>query len=277
MAISAAGFVPSRAAIDRRLGRCSPPIAEPRTAAGPLVTGHFASAKLGRDASWTIAYPPGHQPGDRLRVLLLLHGAGWGQRGWFGAMRFHRHLADAVASGAAPFALAAVDGGPLFWHPRAGGADPLGMLTGEFLPLLAHHGLLVPAAPSAAVPPGRRIAVLGCSMGGYGALLLAETWPGLCAGVFASSPAVWDTDPGGGAFDSAADFARHDVLSRASALRGQQVRIWCGASDPLRYAARQLADRVPTATLRISEGCHDPVFWEHLAPEQLHLAATALT
>jgi pimeloyl-ACP methyl ester carboxylesterase len=95
--------------------------------------------------------------------------------------------------------------------------------------------------------------------------------------VFASSPAVWDTDPGGGAFDSAADFARHDVLARSAALRGQPVRIWCGASDPLQRGARQLAERVPGAILRISEGCHDPVFWEHLAPDQLRLAAAALS
>jgi enterochelin esterase-like enzyme len=218
---AAVGVLPGQAALDRTLGRCDVDVPEPRAAAGPMVRGEFASAKLRRQVAYTIAYPPGHEPGAPLPVCLLLHGAGWGQRGWFDAMRFHRHLADATVAGAAPFALAAADGGPLFWHRRASGEDPQAMLTDEFLPLLGARALRT-----------TRIAVLGCSMGGYGALLLGAMRPALCAAVVASSPAVWASYTGGGAFDSAEDFARYDVLHRARALARTPVRVDCGDHDP---------------------------------------------
>jgi S-formylglutathione hydrolase FrmB len=70
-------------------------------------------------------------------------------------------VAGAVRAGAAPFALAAPDGGNGYWHRHAFD-DPLGMLVDELLPLLESRGLRID-----------RIAVAGWSMGGYGALLCA--------------------------------------------------------------------------------------------------------
>jgi acetyl esterase/lipase len=257
-----AGVLPGQAALDRRLGRCDVEVPEPRAAAGPLVRGEFASAQLRRQVAYTIAYPPGRATGARLPVCLLLHGAGWRQDGWFRAMRFHRHLADAVVAGAPPFALAAADGGPLFWHRRANGDDPQAMLTDEFLPLLAARGLRVAG-----------IGVLGCSMGGYGALLLGAMRPDLCAAVVASSPAVWASYTGGGAFDSAADFRRYDVLHRAGALAGTPVRVDCGEQDPGRSGSQALARQLPSGSVHFSPGCHDPRFWEQRAPAQLAFVA----
>ncbi len=257
--------MPGKAQLDRRLGRCDVSRPEPPAEAGPLVTGRFDSVHRRTTVDYTIAYPPGHRAGDRLGVCVLLHGAGWGQRGWFDAMRFHRHLAGAVATGTPPFALAACDGGRLFWHRRTHGEDPQAMVQTEFLPLLARRGLITD-----------RIAVLGCSMGGYGALLLAATEPGRCAAAVASSPAVWTSYPGGDAFDSAADFARHDLLAQAGQLRGMPVRVECGESDPFRPGVAALRDRLPAGAVRFEPGCHEPAFWEHLAPGQLAFVGTAL-
>jgi pimeloyl-ACP methyl ester carboxylesterase len=214
---------------------------------------------------YTIAYPPGRGTGDQLPVCVLLHGAGWDRRGWFDAMRFHRHLADAVIGGSAAFALAACDGGQLYWRPQASGEDPQAMVVEELLPALAKRGL--------ATGPGQRIAVLGCSMGGYGALLLGQARPELCAAVVASSPAIAVDDAG----SSMIEFARQDVVAGAGRLRGIPLRVDCGESDPLLPGVLALRRYLPDpAAVRIRPGCHDPVFWEHLAPTQLPFVAAAL-
>jgi pimeloyl-ACP methyl ester carboxylesterase len=119
--------------------------------------------------------------------------------------------------------------------------------------------------------------VLGCSMGGYGALLLGAMRPELCAAVVASSPAIWPRYPGGGAFDSASDFARHDVLARAGALAGLAVRVDCGEHDPGRAGTAALARRLPRGIVHYSKGCHDPLFWESRAQAQLTFVGAALS
>ena len=60
-------------------------------------------------------------------------------------------------------AVATVDGGNSYWHARRSGVDPASIIVQELLPLLARKGL-----------DTERIALMGWSMGGYGALLLAS-------------------------------------------------------------------------------------------------------
>ena len=99
-------------------------------------------------------------------------------RTWPPDEALQRHL-DA---GGAPFAIAAVDGGNTWWHPRADGSDTQSMLVKEFVPFLASRGYDL-----------GRIGLFGLSMGGFGSLLLASQGrlPGVRA-VAAMSPAVWD-------------------------------------------------------------------------------------
>src|SRR5437879_3178454 len=101
-----------------------------------------------------------------------------------------------------PMALVTVDGGPGYWNPHPGD-NPLGMLTGELIPLCRRRGL---------GRPPRWIGVMGISMGGYGALLLAERRPDLVAAAAAISPAIWISydqarAANAGAYASAADCA----------------------------------------------------------------------
>jgi hypothetical protein len=67
----------------------------------------------------------------------------------------------------APMAVVTVDGGGGYWNPHPND-DPMAMVIEELIPMCQHRGL--------GAPPDR-IATMGISMGGYGALLLAESTP----------------------------------------------------------------------------------------------------
>src|SRR3954469_7666186 len=179
----------------------------PTVKSGGIVTGAFnSSARQGRRVRWAVAYPPGAATDEALPVALVLHGRGDNFADSFGSHALDRFLADAVQTGTPPFALAAMDGGEhTHGHPRAGGDDPQRMLLDEFLPMLRARGL-----------PTARIGLSGWSMGGCGALLLAERLGSAgCAVVAVDSPALWraagDTAPG--AFDNAGDYARNNVFA----------------------------------------------------------------
>jgi enterochelin esterase-like enzyme len=227
-----------------------------------VLGGSFDSAARQAPTGWSIAYPPGTEAGDALPFLLVLHGRGDDHRAVLGSHALGAFLAQAVRRGTAPFALVAVDGGDHdYWHPRASGADTQKMLVDELLPLVATHGLRVD-----------RFALGGWSMGGYGALLLAERLgPSRVTAVAVDSPAIWtraaDTAPG--AFDSRQDFEKHDVLRQAAALRRIPIRVTCGTGDPFLPGVRALLAVQPHAEHDIGSGGHDLGWWRHAAPGQL--------
>ncbi|SBT40178.1 alpha/beta hydrolase [Micromonospora auratinigra] len=266
-----AEVLPGKATLDNLLGRCDARAPDaPRAAVPAPVTGTFRSAARRREVGFAIAYPPGYAPGAPLPVCLALHGYASDARAAVHAGAYPEFLAGALPQGAAPFALAAPDGGDGYWHPHADD-DPLGMLVDEFLPLLAGRGLRTD-----------RVAVAGWSMGGYGALLAALTHPRRFRLVVATSPAVFHSygdarrvNPG--AFDSADEWARHDVTARAREFAGLPVRIAIGAADPFAPAVRTLRDRLPDpGVVRISTGCHDGDFWTSVAPGQVRAISAAL-
>jgi enterochelin esterase-like enzyme len=242
----------------------------PSAAAGRHASGVLTSTARGRDVRWWVAYPPGRHVGDALPVTLVLHGRGGNERSAFEELELDRYLADVVAGGAPAFALAAIDGGDHgYWHRRADGDDPGGMLLDEFVPLLATQGLVT-----------SRVGVFGWSMGGYGALLLAETaGRERIAAVAADSPALWSdhAESAAGAFDGATDFAAHDVMAGADRLAGIPVRIACGDRDPFYDAVRAFARDVPDlAGTDFSTGAHTDTFWRRTAPDQLRFLASTL-
>jgi pimeloyl-ACP methyl ester carboxylesterase len=248
-----AGVLPGRYRVGRLLGACDVGGPPPATAApGPLRFASFPSRHRGRPVAYGVAWPPGSGPGDRLPVCLLLHAAAGNQRTPFDRLRLHHHLAQAVgADGLGPFALASADGRGSGWRP-APGDDPFGMLLDELLPLLSGLGLRT--------TPGQ-VGVLGWSMGGGGALRLAEAHPGRLAAVVATSPAV------------AASGAE---VAGAGRLAGVAVKADCGANDPFAPATRALAAALPGAEIAVTKGCHDGSFWLRQAPAQLRFLAAAL-
>jgi S-formylglutathione hydrolase FrmB len=205
--------------------------------------------------------------GLTLPVCLVLHGRGDSARSLIGPLAAQAFLAAAAATGVAPFALAAVDGGETYWHRRADGDDPETMLLDEVLPRLAAQGLST-----------NRFAAYGWSMGGYGALLLARRQPARVVAVAASSPAVWHSfgDAAAGAFDSAADFADHRVLG-AGPARGVGYRIDCGDADPFSRVDHELAAELAATERGFPAGCHDFGFWRRQLPAQLAFLGRALS
>ena len=234
----------------------------------------FASTVLGRHVDYGIALPPGRDLGTPLPVAFCLPGRGGDPRSVFDGLHLPDFLAQVVGGGARPFALAAVDGGQSYWHRRASGEDRLAMLVDEFVPLCRRrYGLGGDKA---------RRAGMGWSMGGYGVLLAAETYPRLFSSVTAGSPAVWPTyqDMMNGprdAFDSAADFAAHDVIGHAARLAPTPVRIDCGTADPFYPFVRQLEPQLPAGdVVHFSFGAHTPAYWRSVAPQQLRFVARHL-
>ena len=116
-------------------------------------------------------------------------------------------------------------------------------------------------------------------MGGYGALLAAETQPDRFRAVAAASPALW-TSPGAtaeGAFDDADDYEQHDVYRQAARLAALTMRIDCGTHDPFYDAARTFADDLqPAPETSFGSGFHDAAYWRSVAPAQLRTIIRAL-
>jgi pimeloyl-ACP methyl ester carboxylesterase len=258
------GLLPGQSRLDRTLGRCDVTVPPADTTPGPAVRGVFDSARRRRAVNFMIVYPQRARAGDRLPVCLVLHGYGGSASDAINGGRYDRHLRSG-------FVLAAMDGGPGYWHPHASD-DPLGALLDEFVPLLgSRYGLVVD-----------RYAVLGWSMGGYGALLAAITQPSRVAAAVASSPAIWRSyaeahrvNPG--AFDAAAEWARHDLIGRAGEFRGLRVRVDCGEHDSFTPGVRAFRDRLPDpSVVHLAKGCHDDHFWQHVAPDQLRFIGEAL-
>lgn len=219
---------------------------------------------------WTIKYPPGHQPGDRLPVVISLHGRGASHRTTFTTLGLGDVLDEVVNAGTGPFALASVDGGDdSYWHRRRDGTDAGAMVADEFVPLLRHRGL-----------DTSRLGLYGWSMGGYGALLLAGRHRVRARAVAVSSPALF-TSAGAtaaGAYDDAADYARNDVFAHPEWLDGLPLHIDCGTSDPFYAATRDFVARLhPHPAGGFGPGAHDDAYWRRVAPAQLRFLGRRLS
>jgi enterochelin esterase-like enzyme len=265
--------VPGRSVLDTVFGRChidTPPPAE--ATPGRTLRSSFYSRKRARSVNYMLGFPPGVAVDAVLPVCLCLHGYGENERALFDPLGYHRLLAAAVKANVPPFVLASVDGGGGYWHPHPGD-DPLGMLTTEFPVILAQHGL-----------PVDRFALLGWSMGGFGALLAATEHPATCAAVAANSPALFSSygdahrvNPG--AFSSEEEWNTWgDLPKRVGRLRDTKLRIDCGESDPFEPAVSDLRGQLPDpSVVHIAKGCHDAAFWRSLAPLQLSMIGEALS
>jgi pimeloyl-ACP methyl ester carboxylesterase len=270
------GVLPGKHILDELDGACS--VSSPTlafAAAGPSKSGQFFSVARNRTVGYTIAYPPGHAPGSALPLVISLHGFGGNHTSGLGDVTLSQALAAREDGGSLPpMALVSVDGGGLYWN-RHPGDDPMAMIVHELIPMCQRLGL-------GRSPHG--VGVIGISMGGYGALLLAEQNPRLIQTAAAISPAVWTTyaqarSANIGAFASAADFASDNIITHASALTGIPVRIASGTDDPFHTGVLALERALPkSAVVEITPGCHDGAFFgsqqhvslaflgEHLAP-----------
>jgi predicted esterase len=265
-------ILPGRSTLSRMLGLNGPAGTIPNVTAGPMTTGEFTSAaRLGKTCGFAISYPPDAAPGDKFPVLIALHGFGGSHRAaFYNGIGLDRFLAQAINKGAQPFAIASVDGGNTYWHKRTSGEDAGAMVTNEFIPLLADHGLDV-----------AKVGFLGWSMGGFGALHLgAQLGASRTAVVVAESPALWSSPSKAahGAFDSASDFLANTPVGRQKELDGIPVLIDCGTGDGFYPEAKAYAGGFATHPAGgFVAGGHNDSYWRRMAPAQLAFAAKHLT
>jgi S-formylglutathione hydrolase FrmB len=289
------GTLPGKYFLARIDGACGSPPPAPGGPPPARRVARFYSAYRRREVETVTLIPPGRASVRGLRVVIALHGAGGSATEMAGL------IAPAMTSARVTgFAVICVDGGNTYWHKRADGDDPIGMILYEVLPRAAAAGLAA-----------RRIGITGLSMGGYGALLLAErvaappalrphsssanapsTPPALprplpaVAAVAALSPAIFASYADARAasqssFDSPADFARNNVFAGLEALRRIPTWIACGADDPFQPETSLLLARLAALTGRsvqpgILSGCHDDAFWGRNLPAALSFIASHL-
>ena len=239
----------------------------PASAAPTMVTGSFVSAARGGvPTNWAIARPPGQT--KALRPVIALHGKG-SDASTVMAGGVEQGLAQAVNAGLPPFAVVAVDGGGAYWHKRASGDDAGAMVLSELIPMLGGQGL-----------DTSRVAFLGWSMGGYGALLLGgRLGPARTAAICAVSPALWLSSGAAapGAFDGPEDFAANSVFGMP-ALASIPIRVDCGDSDPFYAATKQFIAQLPNPPAGgFSPGGHNGEFWSSQLPAELTWMAPLLT
>lgn len=234
--------------------------------------GVFDSPAMGGKVPWLVAVPP---PPTGFAdfpppVVLCLTGLGDGIDAVTSGIGFPGFATEAGTK----LAFAVPGGGDdLYWHPRADGRDPLAWAVDEFLPMVEDRFRVGGTA--------QKRATLGWSMGGFGALLVAQQRPDLVTVAAALSPAVfpsYDAARSGHSytFDSAADWQRYGLWSHLDDLSGTPVRIDCGSYDPFAPTARELLRRIPGAVGNISSGCHDEAFWRRTATTSLRFLADHL-
>ena len=245
----------------------APPLDPPAQPAPTMVTGSFVSAARGGvNTNWAIARPPGQS--KPLRPVIALHGKG-SDAATVMAGGVEQGLAQAVDAGLPPFAVVAVDGGGSYWHKRASGEDSGAMVLDELIPMLPSHGL-----------DTSRVAFLGWSMGGYGALLLGgRLGSPRTAAICAVSPALWMSSGAAapGAFDGPGDFASNSVFGMP-ALASIPIRVDCGDSDPFYSATKQFIAQLPHPPAGgFSPGGHNGEFWSSQLPAELTWMAPLLT
>jgi len=270
------GVLPGKSELDQLDGACAVPAADLAGYAppGPQYSGTFYSAARQTSVGYTIAYPPGRRRGDRLPLVIALHGFGGNHTDALSGLS----PAQAVAlkpggTPLPPMALVTADGGGGYWNPHPGD-NPQAMLVDELIPLCQRAGLGAGT---------REIGVLGISMGGYGAILLAEKYPHLIGAVAAISPAIWTSyaeakSANAGAYASAPGFAAGDAVTHAGALAGVPVRVAAGSGDPFYPGVQALARALPkSAEVYFGGGCHTGSFFNSQEPPSLAFLARHLT
>jgi S-formylglutathione hydrolase FrmB len=225
-----------------------------------VLHGELRSRYVGRTLEQALVVPSGGSRGRPL--LVLLH---W--RGGSPDALLSNQLYAALArlGDRAPAILLPSGGGSSFFHDRRDGRWATYVLDEA-----------IPAALRRLHADPTRVAIGGTSMGGFGALDIARLHPGRFCAVGAHSPAIFFSAAQAmpGAFDDAADFARHDLLHGAAYGR-TPVWIDVGTRDRFRPADVAFAARA-RLTMHVWPGGHKNAYWRAHMGDYLRFYADAL-
>ena len=235
----------------------------PAAAPKPVVTERIRSMSRRTEVELIVIRPEGAVP--NLPVCLALHGRDQGAS-QFLDLGVPEMLTSVVNyQGTPPFAVVAVDGGDSYWVRRDEEDDPQAMLSDEIPTWLEQRGL--------ATTP---FAVLGISMGAYGALNYGAN--NSDPAVAAVSPALfldWAEASERDVFANEQQWAATDPLHQLNSFAGVPLGVWCGESDPFIDATRRLVDAAKPVVSEIEPGDHDEAYWRKVLPDALKFVGDA--
>jgi len=234
---------------------------------------NIQSKAVGRTLGVSVVVPAKTKPRGERPLVVFLHGRGGSDETFVGNEAVYEGLAKLGRK--API-VAFPDGGDhSYWHDRREG-DWGRYVMREVIPQIERRFGTDP----------HRVAIGGISMGGFGAYDLALLHPNRFCAVGGHSPALWfeggETAPG--AFDSAADFERNDVVDM---VRGNNdafdgMRVWndYGDGDPFRvydegFVGYLRADGADLSA-HTGSGGHDGAYWSRHWPAYLRFYANSL-
>lgn len=211
--------------------------------------------------------PPGKASGRPL--LVFLHGRGSAEESTANSA-FAKELAD--LGDRAPVVVFPNGGDHSYWHNRKDG-DWGSYVLDEVIPEAVKRFDL----------DGRRVAIGGISMGGFGAFSLARDSDRSFCAVGGHSAALWQQagDTPDGAFDDADDFSKHDVIAAARAQgaapwKGAQLWLDGGDEDPFRESGEAFASALGIP-MRHWSGAHEGKYWTAHYRDYLRFYARALS
>jgi S-formylglutathione hydrolase FrmB len=215
------------------------------------------SRAVGKTLPVTAVVPAGADADDRRPLLVFLHG-----RGAHGEDHLSAELFAGLAAlgSRAPVIVFPNGGVASYWHDRGDGAWERYVLRE-----------VIPEALRRLPADARRVAIGGISMGGFGALEIARRHPGRFCAAGGHSPAVFPSAgaTAAGAFDDAADFARHDVIAAARrdprAFAAQPLWVDAGDRDPFTPGIRALENALRAGGVDVDAhqwpGAHEGAYW----------------
>lgn len=231
------------------------------------------SEAVGRKLGVNVVVPAKTKPRGERPLLVFLHGRGGSDDTFVGNEAVFEGLAKLGRK--API-VAFPDGGDhSYWHDRREGG------WGRYV-----MREVIPKVERRFGTDRRRVAIGGISMGGFGAYDLALLHPRRFCAVGGHSPALWfdggETAPG--AFDSAADFERNDVVGmvRGNPDAFDGMRIWndFGDEDPFRVYDEGFVGHLRADGADLSahswDGGHDGAYWTRHWPAYLRFYANSL-
>jgi S-formylglutathione hydrolase FrmB len=239
------------------------------------ITGRLTSAATGRKHNWTLTYPAGHGTGEHLPVAIVLHGSEQNAYTMLG-LGYPGRLDALIAAGEAPaFALASIDGYNGYYE-RKGSRDYGKLVATEFLGLLAARGL-----------DTSRLALTGWSMGGWGALRLAQhQLHGRVKVVTATSTpcySSWKSQPAYVRSDQTkAQFTANNFYHQPELLTNLPIYLLCGTKDGFYKGNKAFAKVLGKARgvrkpkTSFTSGSHSTKYWKSVVERQLRYIGTYL-